>query len=191
MGGHRRQKDLLAAIGAAIHQHDRFAPDDLAVFADRRSDADVGVFAAEAGQHFLLPRIDQPNRTPGSARQQRRKRLQRPIELEPESASDRRHRYADVRRRHVEKARGGVLDRPRHLRRCFDMETTVLVRGDDRAWLQRKMVLPPDTKAAFDYFNIVARECSIDIAAYRPSLPRRHCRRAPPFEQDLIISPLG
>ena len=68
VGGHRGQEDLLAAIGAAIHQHDRLAPDDLAVLGDRRPDPDIGVLAAEAGQHLLLPRIDKPDRTARLAR---------------------------------------------------------------------------------------------------------------------------
>ena len=44
VGGHRRQEYLLAAIGAAIHQHDRFAADDLAIFGDRRADAEYRRF---------------------------------------------------------------------------------------------------------------------------------------------------
>ena len=86
---HRRQKDLLAAIGAAVHQHDRLAPDDLAFGGDGGANADFGILAAEAGQHLLLPGDFQTHRPARLARQNRRERLDARIEFQAEPAADR------------------------------------------------------------------------------------------------------
>jgi hypothetical protein len=190
VGGHRRQEYLLAAIGAAIHQHDGFASDDLAVFGHCRAYAYVGIFPAQAGQHLVPPRVHQPHGTAGRARQQSGERFERPIEFEAEPAADRGDRDADIGRRHVQEPGGRVFDRPGDLRGCFDVESPVLVGSNDGARLQSKVILPPDTKRALDDLDIGARESQIDVAAHYGRFPRHVAAPRGAFQQNLVVAPL-
>ena len=99
--GHGGQEDLLAAIGAAIHQHDRFASDDFAVRRHRGPDPDIGVLAAQAGQHFLPPRVTSLTARPVLRVRSAATGSIVAIELQPETAADRRHGDAHGRRRRI------------------------------------------------------------------------------------------
>ena len=71
------------------------------------------------------------------------------------------------------------------------METAVLIGSNDRAWLERKMVLPADAKTAFDNLNIIAREGGIDIAAHDRRFPGDVAAACRALEQNLVVVPLG
>ena len=190
--GHRREEGLLAAVGAAVHEHDRLAADDLAVGGHRRPDADLGVLARERRAHLLLAREAHLHRQARPLREQGGERLDARLVLLPEAAADGgRDDDADRAVGAPEQARDRAAHRPRVLRGGLDDVAAVLEARDGDARLERRLVLAPDGELALDDRHVVAGECLVGVAAHDRRLPCDVARTQAAGDDLLVALPVG